>query len=89
MYMMDDSGEGSLEAELAAEGESFTLKSDITISDTDGAWLPEIGETVDIMTIDENQLNKLSLEAMGIVGKLISACSAASEDFSVLISEMM
>ena len=89
MYTMSDNGQGSLQAELAAGADAYTLTADITVSDTDGAWLPVTGETVDIMSIDENQMNKLSLEAMGIAGKLISACSAASEDFSMLISSMM
>ena len=88
-YEMTDNGQGGFALDCVDGNDEYHITGDITISDTDGAWLPEIGETVDIMTIDEAQMNKLSLEAMGIAGKLISACSAASEDFSQLISSMM
>ena len=88
-YAMPDDGKGSIEARLIESGYEYNLSADITVADSDGAWLPEIGETVDIMSLDEEQMDKLSVEAMGILGKLISACSAASEDFSTLIAEMM
>ena len=74
---MLEGGKNVLKAMLSDGVDEFNLSADINISETDGAWLPVIGETVDIMSIDENQMNKLSLEAMGIAGKLISACSAA------------
>ena len=89
VYAMPDDGEGNLSAVATSGEDEIVLSADITVTDSDGAWLPEIGETVDILTVDEDQINKLTMEAMGVLGKLISACSAASDDFAALMTEMM
>ena len=88
-YIMPDDGKGSIGITASDGVDEFVIAADITVADTDGAWLPEIGETVDILTIDEAQVNALTMEAIGVLGKLMSACSAVSEDFAALMAEMM
>ena len=88
-YNMPDNGMGAFELTAKTGADEVYASADNTITDTDGAWLPTIGETVDIMTAGDAEMEKLTMEGMGMLGKLISACSAASEDFAALISDLM
>lgn len=88
-YWMPNDGYGAIEMSFVDGEEVATFGADVTISDDDGAWLPTIGATVDIITIDDAQLEKLSGEGMMLVSKLISACASANDDFAALIAGLM
>ena len=88
-YLMPEDGKGNIGIVANTGADEVVLSADITVAETDGAWLPEIGETVDILSVDEAQIEKLTMEAMGVLGQLMSACSAACEDFSEIMAQMM
>lgn len=89
VYLMPDDGMGSFYLDASAEGDSGSIYADVTLVDSDDAWLPTIGETVDITTMDDVQGDKLLDEAMTILGELIAGCSATNDDFAAIVSSMM
>lgn len=88
-YWMPADGCGGIDMSFVSGEEEAYIGAEITISEDDGAWLPEIGETVDIMTIDDAQLEKLTGEAMVVLSKVISACASANSDIAQLMAELM
>lgn len=84
-------GVGSLRAGMK-DGEEILggFYATVEVAEDDGAWLPgEVGETVDLLTIDDAQIEKVSNEAMILLMNAMSVLAAANETVASLLGSMM
>jgi len=87
-YVYED-GKGLFKLDARSMEDEISISADVTVTEDDGSWLPEIGETVNIAEADENQMNKLAVEGMGLFSRLLSGLAAANEDFAMLLASLM
>ena len=65
------------------------VSATVEVGEDDGAWLPGAADaTVDILTIDEAQLEKLSNEGMMLLMNAMSALSQANESLAEMLGGM-
>lgn len=77
---------GMMDGDESAGGISATVE----VAEDDGAWLPGAADsTVDMLTVDEAQLEKLSEEGMNLLMNVLSGLAQANESLGALIGEMM
>lgn len=83
-------GVGSLRAGMKDGEESLGgISATVEVTEDDGAWLPgEIGETVDLLTIDDAQIEKVSNEGLSLAMKAMTVLASANETVAALIASM-
>ena len=63
---------------------------DFTVTDTDGAWMiPAGSESIDIMSMSDQQSNVLMMEGMSVLMGALSSLAQANNTLASLISSMM
>ena len=84
-------GVGTLNAGMIDGVESMGgVTATVEVAADDGAWLPGAADaTVDMLTIDEAQLEKLSNEGMSLLMNAMSGLAQANESLGALIGSMM
>ena len=76
---------GVMDGDATVGGVSATVE----VGADDGAWLPGAADaTVDILTIDEAQLEKLSNEGMMLLMNAMSGLSQANESLAQMLGDM-
>ena len=77
---------GMMDGDESAGGISATVE----VAEDDGAWLPGAADsTVNMLTVDEAQMEKLSTEGMNLLMNVLSGLAQANESLEALIGEMM
>ena len=74
------------------EGDEVTgeITAIVELAEDDGAWLPGAADgAVDMLTVDEAQLEKLSTEGMNLLMNVLSGLAQANESLGALIGDMM
>lgn len=74
-----------------ADSESFIeVAADVAITETDGAWLAvDTTNAVDILTITEEQIETVSMEAMVALMGALSELAAANDTVAMLVGGLM
>lgn len=83
-------GVGRLSAGMIEDGKSLGgFSATVEVAEDDGAWLPgEVGATVDLLTIDDAQIEKVSNEAMILLMNAMTVMASANETMASLIGSM-
>ena len=77
---------GVMDGDESVGGVSATVE----VAEDDGAWLPGVADaTVDMLTVDDAQLEKLSMEGMSLLMNALSGLAQANETLGALIGSMM
>ena len=76
--------------EANVEGSDVSASLDAAVTDGDASWLlPTADDTVDVLSMDQAQLQKLmsevSVKAVGLLGTL----AGASEELAALVADAM
>ena len=84
-------GVGTLNAGMIDGVESMGgVTATVEVAEDDGAWLPGTADaTVDMLTIDDAQMQKLSTEGMSLLMNAMSGLAQANESLGALIGSMM
>lgn len=83
-------GVGVLSAGMIDGEDVYGFSATVEVAADDGAWLPGAADaTVDMLTIDEAQLEKLSNEGMNLLMNAMAGLAQANETMEALIGGMM
>ena len=84
-------GVGNLSFGMVEDGERVgDVSAIIEVAADDGAWLPGTAdETVNMLTVGEEQMQKLSMEGMSLLMNALSGLSQANESLAAMIGSMM
>lgn len=92
MSFYSEMQDGAGEIGLAVADEEFGLEilADVAVTDTDGAWMNvDTSNTVNILTITEEQIEAVTMEAMVVLMNALSEISAANDTVAMLIGGLM
>lgn len=66
------------------------ISATVEVAEDDGAWLPGAADTtVNMLTVDDAQMEKLSMEGMSLLMNALSGLAQANETLGALIGSMM
>ena len=84
-------GVGTLNAGMIDGEESMGgVTATVEVAEDDGAWLPGAADSmVNMLTVDEAQMEKLSEEGMNLLMNAMSGLAQANESLGALIGSMM
>jgi len=74
---------------ISADGTEIAASAKSSISADDGAWIiPADGQTVNVMTLTEDQMNLLQMEAMTVAMTALAKMAAVNPTVAALLGQM-